>query len=173
MLNLRYHVKKAQDKIKDTIDRVRDVSGPMAAGAGELRVFLRKWFDSEGKGSWKDHSSWTENNRKYRLGYYRSGGGGSRKLRWTGAMRRSIFQRGAKGHIERVTKKALVFGSEYTLDGKPLVLWHDLGKPSRFPLPARPIFPIDILFKVLTRKIHTQIQRSVGGFSPIGRRAKG
>lgn len=176
MLNLEKYknpLRRALDPVRNLRDALLDLRPSMRAGARELRSFLRRWFDSEGEGSWPAHASSekplkpsTVQMRRHRWGYYgRVGGGGTKKLRWSGALRRSIFQRGASHHIERVGKKSLVFGSDYVdpEKGKPLILYHDLGYGRN---PVRNIFPIKLMHERLQRVIHIQIQRQ-GGFGAV------
>jgi len=185
MLNFKHNLGRLKDFLKEKIQVLKDVRSPMFKGQREVRSYLKKWFDSEGQGNWRRLASSrpplmpsTVEMRRKRWGYYgRVPGGGSRTLRWSGGLRRSIFQKGAPNHIERWTAKGtLVFGSDYTAEGRPVVIFHDKSKGARRPNggrnPRRIIYPMVTLRKIFTRTFWVSIQKNLG-HSTIRPKGKG
>jgi len=138
--------RQLQAAFKSLRKRLENPAKHTIKGATQARKFMGQWVDSSGEGKWKKLASFTLQRRREKAGYYRRyKGSGSSPLRWARGIRRSLAQKNAPGHVERVTsKKTLVFGSNYTITDKgrkvEVVRIHHWGRgrnPKRVIIPVR------------------------------------
>lgn len=118
-LRIRLDTGEVRDFATQALENLRTLRPALEVIAQNLRGFLRKVFNTEGQAllgkTWEPLRKRTVAARRNRTGHYRLQSNerpDRRILHWTQALRRSVTERDAPGHIESITASSLTFGTD-------------------------------------------------------------
>jgi hypothetical protein len=118
-LRIRMDDGAVRDFATQALANMDDLRPALRVVAQNLRGFMRRVFNTEGKvllgKVWEPLRPRTVAARTARTGHYREQSNEKptrRILHWTQALRRSVIERDAEGHVEAVTATSLTFGTE-------------------------------------------------------------
>jgi len=162
MIEIEMDIKSAVTALRGIRGVVSDLRPAMREAADEARAFQRKWFDSQGGGSWKALAPRTVTARRERLGYYKrapKGEGPSRRiLHWTHALRLSTSDKTSADHISHQTSRtSWKFG---TKDPRARKHQKGIGEPGQN-LQVRIVMPMATIGAIFSHRAVRYVREGV------------
>jgi len=140
--------------LDETAEDLSDIFEDVAAALGPA---IEARFDAEGPG-WKQLAPATVAERRWRIARGEISVGPAHPiLEQTGALRRSLVRRNARGHVERIEAREMEYGT--SIEYAPVHQYGGVRVPQRMILDARELFPV--ISRVFEDAIPTKVRRAV------------
>ena len=162
MMEIEVDIESAETALRGIRGVVRDLRPPMREAADEARAFQRRWFDSQGGGTWKALAPRTVKSRRERLGYYKrapKGEGPKRRiLHWTHALRLSTSDKTSADHVSRaLSRHSWKFG---TKDPRAHKHQKGIGEPGQN-LPRRIVMPLATIGAIFSHRAVRYVREGI------------